>query len=284
MGMARNLLAAGFETSGYDLRAERMDTLEEAGGARAESPAQLARAVEVVFIMVLNGEQVLQVVSGEDGLLDGLRRGTTIIVTATIEPRELRTLATTLAGSDIHLIDCPVSGGQFGAADGTLTLMAAAPTATLDAQRDVLAAVSARLFHISEEPGNGQIVKAALQAFIGVSFAGIFEALALGASAGIPGQTLIEVIGSTHAGNTRFFRDVAKHILAREFTNTGSHIATMVKDLGISQTLARTSAVPLFATAAASELFRAGIARFPQEDNQCVIKLLEEVSGVELRP
>ena len=162
--------------------------------------------------------------------------------------------------------------------------MAAAPAAVLDAQRDVLAAVSAKLFHVGEQPGQGQTVKAAMQAFIGVSYVGIFEALALGTAAGIPGRTLVDVIGSTHAGNTSFFRSVAEHILAREFTNTGSHIGTMVKDLGISQALGRECSVPLFTTAAAAELFRAAIARYPQDDNQCIIRLLEEVSGVELRP
>ena len=185
LAMARNLLAAGFPTTGYDLREERMIMLEEAGGTRAESPAQLAHAVEVVFVMVLNGAQALQVVSGNDGLLGALQPGTTVIITATIEPRELRDIAAALAGSGIRLIDCPVSGGQFGAQAGTLTLMAAAPTEILDAQRDVLGAIGAHLFHVGEEPGNGQTVKAVLQAFIGVSFVGIFEALALGARAGV---------------------------------------------------------------------------------------------------
>ena len=193
-------------------------------------------------------------------------------------------IADLLAESGTHLIDCPVSGGQFGAEGGSLTLMAAAPAATLAAQRDVLAAVSEKVFHVGEEPGQGQTVKAALQAFIGVSYVGIFEALALGTAAGIPGRTLVDVIGSTHAGNTSFFHAVTQHILARAFDHTGSHIGTMVKDLGISQSLGRQCHVPLFTTAAASELFRSAVARYPQEDNQCIIKLLEEVSGVELRP
>ena len=284
LAMARNLLAAGFPTSGYDLREERLALLEEAGGSRAANPAKLARDVEVVFVMVLNGAQAQQVVSGENGLLGALPPGATLITTATIEPCVLRAIASALAGSGIHLIDCPVSGGRFGAQDGTLILMAAAPAETLDAQRDVLNAVGAHLFHVGEEPGQGQTIKAALQSFIGVTYAGIFEALALGAAAGVSGRALVDVISSTHAGNTPFFRSVAEHILAREFTNTGSHIGTMVKDLGISQALGRECSVPLFTTAAAAELFRAAIARYPQDDNQCIIKLLEEVSGAELRP
>ncbi|MCY3836099.1 MAG: NAD(P)-dependent oxidoreductase [Anaerolineaceae bacterium] len=284
LAMARNLLAAGFTTYGCDLREERLALLEAAGGRRAESLAHLAQRADPIFVMVLNGAQARQVICGADGLCHTLPKGATLIITATVEPRELRELADELQNSGVHLIDCPVSGGQFGAEAGTLTLMAAAPTAVLDAQREVLAAISARLIHVGETPGQGQTVKAALQAFIGVSYVGIFEALALGTAAGVPGHTLVDVIGSTHAGNTSFFRAVTQHILAREFDHTGSHIGTMVKDLGISQSLGRECSVPLFTTAAAAELFRAAIARYPQEDNQCIIKLLEEVSGVELRP
>lgn len=284
LAMARNLLAAGFPTFGYDLREERLALLEAAGGTRAENPAHLAQAAETIFVMVLNGRQARQVVHGENGLLGALPRGATLIITATIEPQELCAIGSALAESGVHLIDCPVSGGRFGAEAGTLTLMAAAPSAVLEAQRDVLNAVGAKLFHVGEAPGQGQKVKAALQAFIGVSYVGIFEALALGTAAGISGRKLIDVIGSTHAGNTAFFHAVTQHILAREFDHTGSHIGTMVKDLGISQSLGRECHVPLFTTAAAAELFRSAIARYPQEDNQCIIKLMEEVSGVELRP
>ena len=123
-----------------------------------------------------------------------------------------------------------------------------------------------------------------LQAFIGVSFVGSSKPSPWAPEPEVSGRTLVDVIGSTHAGNTSFFRSVAEHILAREFTNTGSHIGTMVKDLGISQSLGRECAVPLSATAAAGALFQAAIDRFPQEDNQCIIKLLEEVSGAELQP
>lgn len=283
LAMARNLLAAGFTTYGCDLREDRLALLEEAGGRRAESPAHLAQLADPIFVMVLNGAQVRQVINGNQGLLGALPAGATLIITATIEPRDLREIADELQGG-IHLIDCPVSGGQFGAEAGALTLMAAAPTAVLEAQRPVLEAISAKIIHVGETPGQGQTVKAALQAFIGVSYVGIFESLALGTAAGVPGHTLVDVIGSTHAGNTSFFRAVTQHILAREFDHTGSQIGTMVKDLGISQALGRECSVPLFTTAAAAELFRTAVARYPQEDNQCIIKLLEEVSGVELRP
>lgn len=281
MGMAKNLLAAGFEVTGFDLRPERGQMLAEQGGKSAASLADLAEA-DVAFVMVMSGAQVMDVVAGAGGLMSCLGEGATIIVSATIQPAELRAVEDALSGSGLHLIDSPVSGGQFGAEAGTLTMMVAAKQAAFDENQDVLNAVGEKIFHVGEAIGMGQTVKAALQALIGVSFVGIFESLALGAAAGVQGETLFKVFSSTHVGNTPFFKNCAERIMQREFEDTGSHISTMVKDIGISMALAREKGMPLFATSAAYELFQAGISRFPEGDNWAIVKLLEEFSGVEV--
>lgn len=281
LGMAKNLLSAGFHVSGYDLRPERGQMLSALGGASAKSLADMADA-DAAFVMVMSGAQVLDVVAGEGGLMRALRPGATIIVTATIQPAEMRAVESAIAGSGLSLIDSPVSGGQNGAEAGTLTMMVAAAPRVLAANRDVLDAVGGQIFHVGEQVGMGQTVKAALQAYIGVSFAGIFESLALGAAAGIKGETLYEVFSNTHVGNTPFFKNCAKHIMAREFENTGSHISTMVKDLDISMALAREKGMPLFATGSACELFQAGISAYPDGDNWSIVKVLEQFSGAEI--
>jgi len=278
MGMAKNLLAAGFSVTGIDLRPERGEMLAELGGVAAISLADLAGA-DVVFIMVMSGAQVMDVVGG---LKDSLSPGATIIISATIQPAEARAVEAALAGSGLNLIDSPVSGGQFGAEAGTLTLMVAADQAVFDYNRDALDAVGGQVFHVGESIGMGQTVKAALQALIGVSFVGIFESLALGAAAGIKGETLYEVFSSTHVANTPFFKNCAGLIMQRKFEDSGSHIATMQKDMGISMSLAHEKGIPLFATSAAYELFLAGISRFPEGDNWAIVKLLEEFSGTEV--
>ena len=283
MGMARNLLAAGFPLTGLDLRAERMTMLQDAGGMVAANAAQVGRASDSVFIMVMNGQQILDLLQGEQGLLASMAPGGTVIITATIEPREMRAVAALLAGSGLHLIDSPVSGGRSGAEAGTLTMMAAGASEVFAAQQDVLGAVGEKLFHVGEEPGMGQTVKAALQSFIGLTFVAIFESLALGASAGVSGQTLFDVISNTSAGNTDFYRNHAGLVLERNFVDTGSQITTMTKDLGITMAVGRETGAPLFATGAAYELFKAAIARYPLEDNHSVVKVLESISGVEVQ-
>ncbi len=281
MGMAKNLLESGFSLTGFDLRESRRVDLEEAGGSRAESSRQVGEQSDVVFVMVLNGDQVKQVVLGADGLLEGMQPETTIIVSATINPAEVRELVEPVSEKGVRLIDSPVSGGKAGADGGSPTLMAAADEAVLAQQEDVLEAIAKTVLHVGEEIGQGQTVKAALQAMIGTTFAAIFESLVLGANAGVKGETLYEVFSASAIG-CPLFNNCAKLIMERQFKDTGSHIGTMYKDLGISMNMARETGTAMFTTSAAYELFQSGISMFPTEDNWSVVKLLEQIAGTEV--
>ncbi len=281
MGMARNIIKGGFPLTGYDLRDARLAELEEVGGTRATSCREVGESSDAVFVMVLNGDQVEQAIFGQDGLAEGMKPGSTIIVSATINPSEVKKLVEPLSEMSIHLIDTPVSGGKSGAEDGALTLMAAARSEVLEENRGVLDAVSKVVFHVGEEIGQGQTVKAALQALIGTTFAAIFESLVLGASAGVKGETMFEVFGSSGVSSP-LFKGCSKLIMERKFKDTGSHIGTMYKDLGITMNMAKENGAAMFATAAAYELFRSGISLFPDEDNWSIVKLLEQIAGTEV--
>ena len=162
LAMARCLLAADYPVTGFDVRAERGALLEQAGGTAAASPADVGRASDVAIVMVFNGQQVLQSLQGEAGLGAGMAPGGTVIITSTIEPREVRAAAALLAEGELHTIDCSVSGGRTTAPIGALSLMVGAATADLEAQRDVLETLGNKILHVGEEPGMGQTVKAAL--------------------------------------------------------------------------------------------------------------------------
>jgi putative dehydrogenase len=282
IGLAKNIVKSGFSLTGFDLREERLEILKDLGGKAASSPREVGEQADAVFIMVLNGKQVYEVVTGEDGLLQSMKPGSTIIVSATIEPKEVWAIAEPISAKGINLIDTPVSGGKSGAEAGTLTMMAAAKKDVFEANYDVLQAVGENIFHVGEEVGKGQTVKAALQAFIGASFTAIFESLVLGARAGVKGETLFEVF-SASAVASPLFRNCAQLIMDRQFKNTGSHIGTMYKDLGISMAMAKENGVAMFTTSAAYELFQAGISLFPDEDNWSIVKLLEQIAGTEVK-
>jgi 3-hydroxyisobutyrate dehydrogenase-like beta-hydroxyacid dehydrogenase len=281
MGMAKNLIRRGFPLTGFDLRDTRLSELARLGGTPATSCREVGEQSDTVFVMVLNGSQVNEVIFGDDGLAAGLVAGSTIVVSATIHPSEVRALERPLSELDIHLIDTPVSGGKSGAEEGTLTLMAAARSEVLEENREVLEAVSKAVFHVGEEIGQGQTVKAALQALIGTTFAAIFESLVLGAAAGVKGETMYEVFGSSGVSSP-LFKGCAKLIMERKFKGTGSQITTMYEDLGITMNMAKENGAAMFTTAAAYELFRSGISLFPDEDNWSIVKLLEQISGTEV--
>ncbi len=282
IGMAANIIKNDFELCGFDLQKERLDSLKQLGGLPLNQYSEIAENSDVVFIMVLNGQQVHDIVLSETGLINHLKPGSTIIVTATINPVEVKDLEIPLQKKGIKLIDSPVAGGKSGADNGTLTLMTAAKKTDFNECKIILEAVGENIFHVSEEIGIGQTVKAALQAFIGASFTAIFESLVLGVKAGVKAETLYEVFGASGVSSP-LFRNCARLIIDRKFKGTGSHIGTMYKDLGISMNMAKENGVAMFTASAAYELFRSGISLFPDEDNWAIVKLLEQIAGTEVK-
>jgi len=282
MGMARNLLKKGYELTAYDIREEPLKEIAQRGAQIAGSPRDVGERSDVAFIMVFDGAQVKEAVLGENGLLKGLKPGSTLICTATIMRSTMVEVAKALEEQGINVIDSPVSGGQPGAAAGTLTMMVAAKKEVFERCKDVLQAVGKDIYHVGEEIGMGQTVKGALAALTGSCYGGIFEALVLGTKAGVKPETLYDVISTSMVGNA-LFRDTAKHIMDRHFRGAGACIQTMYKDLAITLGMAREYGVPMFTTSNAFHLFEAGKSLRPEEDNWTIIKILEEIAGTEVK-
>ena len=281
IGIASNLLKNGFQVWGYDVSHERLNIFEEMGGSLAKIK-DFAPECDAIFIMVMNGDQVKEALFGGQGLSQFMQKGATVIVTATIHASEIIEMASQLEDFGINLIDSPVSGGKSGADNGTLTLMAAGEKVVYDKCLPILQAVGKDIYHVGEEIGLGQKTKGALQALIGSSFTAIFESLVLGVKAGVEAEVLYEVF-STSGVSSNLFKNAATLIMERKFKDTGSHIGTMYKDLGITLQLARDNDVAMFTTAAAYELFQSGKALFPEEDNWAIVKLLEQIAKVEVK-
>ncbi|MFT6304379.1 MAG: putative dehydrogenase [Granulosicoccus sp.] len=280
-GLAKNLLENGFQTNGLDLSEERMAAFVGMGGKRCEDVSCVGRDSEVVFVMVMNGDQAKQIILGANGLTSSMSGGGAVILTATIKPREAREIAAAMDGSDIALIDCPVSGGFPGAQKGTLTMMAAAADHVLDQFAPVMEAVSASIHRVGDTPGQGQTVKACLQTLIGSIFCATFEASVLAAKAGISGENLFDVFSTSGAGcgctNTAL-----ENIIDRKFKNTGSVIGTMHKDLTISLDLAQELEVPMSMASSAMQMFHAGKSKYPDGDNWACTRVIEDIVGAEL--
>lgn len=280
-GLAKNLIKNGFETTGFDLSEARMSALKEMGGNAASSVIDVAKNADIVYVMVMNGDQAKSVILGAEGLVENMAKGGGVVLTATIKPREASELGAAMAGSGIDLIDSPVSGGFPGAQGGTLTMIAAAPDAVLNKFAGPMEAVSATIHRVGDAAGNGQTVKACLQTLIGSIFSATFEASVLAAKAGVKGENLFKVFSTSGAGcgctNTAL-----ENIIDRKFENTGSGIGTMHKDLTISMNLAEELGVPMQMASSAMQIFHAGKSKFPEGDNWACTKVIEEIVGAEL--
>ncbi len=280
-GLAKNLIAAGLTTAGFDLSPDRMAAFEAMGGVPAASAAGVGVDADAVFVMVMNGDQAKQVILG-DGLASTMRRGSIVLLSATIKAGEAREIAAGLRGTGIDFIDSPVSGGFPGAQSGGLTMMAAADPALLARAAPAMNAVSKTIHHVGTEPGMGQTVKACLQSLIGSIFSATFEASALAAKAGVDGQVLFDVFSTSGAG-CGIVNTSLENIIDRKFEGTGSHINTMHKDLTITLDLARELGVPMFTASTAMQLFQAGKTKYPNGDNWVVTRIAEEIVGAELK-
>ncbi len=278
-GMAANILKNGHDLILCDLRPERLEPFVAKGARAAKNVGEVGDHADFVFVMVMNGDQIAAILKG--GLLDGMKPGSTFICTSTILRSELVEVAQWLEDEGVNVVDAPVSGGAPGAAAGTLTMMVAAQREVFDRTKEVLQSVGKHIYHVGEEIGTGQTVKACLAVLTGVTYAGIFETLALGVKAGVKPETLCEVIDTSVVGSF-LFRDTAQNIMERNFAGQ-SRIGTMHKDLGIAKALGRECGVPLFALSSAAEWFQAGISVNPAESNWAIIKIFEDMLGIEIK-
>jgi len=280
-GLAKNLIANGFETTGFDIDETRMTAFGELGGRKAESAAEVAKNADAVFVMVMTGDEAKEVILGDNGLVAHLPKGGAVILSATIKPSEAQQIGQAMEGSDVHLIDTPVSGGYPGAQNGTLTLMAAAEAEILEKFAPIMQGVSGTIHPVGTRPGEGQTVKACLQSLIGSIFSATFEAAVLAAKAGVSGEVLHKVVSTSSAG-CGVASNALEQIIDRKFKDTGSHISTMHKDLTISLDLSQQLGVPMHTAATAMQLFHAGKTKHPEGDNWVVTRVIEDIVGVEL--
>lgn len=162
-----------------------------------------------------------------------------------------------------------------------MTLMASGDRQAFDRCSAAFDAIARNINYVGAEVGMGQIVKACMQGLVGCIYSGIFESLVLGVKAGVSAEALFNVIG-TSVANTPLFQGAVPAIMERKFVGTGSNIGNTYKDLTITLALAEQVGVPMMITGAAKQFFQAGISKFPDEDNQCLVKLLEEIVDVKV--
>lgn len=248
--MARNVLGAGFPLTVFNRTPERCAPLVEAGATLAATPAELARASEVVITMVADGDAVRALLDGPDGMLAGAEPGLVLTEMSTIGPLAARELAAHCAEHGVAMIDAPVSGSIAVATAGALTILVGGEEAALERARPVLDAMSKAVLHLGPS-GSGAAIKLSINLIIGATMQSVSEALVFAEASGIEREAAYDAIASSVVGST--FVDYKRDAwLDPDGTPTAFTLDLMLKDLGLALELGAATGVPLLATSAAA--------------------------------
>lgn len=278
--MARNLIKAGYSVTGYDTDPKRMEQFTAARGKAAASSAEVGRASEIIFLSLPTGDVVTQVVTGEGGLAAVMRSGTALVDLSTTEAKIAQDAAAACAARGIAFLDAPVSGGEQGAIDATLSIMVGGDAATFAQCKPILSVMGRSIVHMGGS-GMGQATKLINNMIVAAGFAAVCEAWALGAKLGLDPATLHQAIKGGWAGS-RVMEETVPRLLARNFVPGGS-VDIMTKDVGYALNMARTANVPVPVTALAHELFRMAKAQGKGPQAQPVlITLWEQWTGIKV--
>ena len=280
--MAHCLLRAGFTlTVAPHTNRAPADELAAAGATVVDTPRQVAAASTVVITCVPDSPQVEEAVLGHDGVLAGARPGTVLIDMSTIAPSATRRLGAALGRRGVDMLDAPVSGGPARAVDGSLTIMVGGDPETFVRCRPVLAALGRQITHVGPL-GSGETLKMVNQLMIGVIMLANAEGLALGRKAGLPLDTLREVLGTASASNYLLSTWLPKTAFTGGYGG-GFALDLMLKDLRIALSEAEALGVPTLGSALAYQLFRLLLLEgHGRDDYSVLLSWWEEAAGVRI--
>ncbi|KAA5943875.1 NAD(P)-dependent oxidoreductase [Pantoea sp. Bo_2] len=278
MGAAKSCLRAGLNTWGVDLNPAALESLRQAGARDAQTSASaFADQLDAILLLVVNAKQVNAILFGEDGLAAKLRPGTVVMVSSTLSAQDAQQIEQRLAEHQLQMLDAPVSGGAAKAASGEMTVMASGSDAVFTQLQPVLNAVAAKVYRVGSEIGLGSTVKIIHQLLAGVHIAVGAEAMALAARAGIPLETMYEVVTNA-SGNSWMFENRMKHVVDGDYSPK-SAVDIFVKDLNLVADTAKSLHFPLPLASTALNMFtEASNAGYGREDDSAVIKIFSGIT------
>ena len=279
-GMAGNLLRAGFPLSVHNRSRGAVEELAGRGARAARSPLEVATASDVVITSLPDTPDVEEVILGPDGVLQAGRKGQIVVDTSTIRPEAARAIAARLQEAGLAFLDAPVSGGDIGAREATLTIMVGGSAEALETVRPILMSIGKSVTHVGAS-GAGQVAKACNQIMAAAQMVAMGELLLLARKGGVDPARVVEAIRGGAA--QCWTLDVKAPRLLGGERHPGFAASLMAKDLSIVLDAARAYGLPLPSAAVHSQLYQAMLAMGMQDlDNSAVIGVLERLAGVGL--
>ena len=278
--MAKNLMEAGYDLMVHNRSPEKAEELTGEGATAAGTPREVAEGCDVVITMLPDSPQVEEVLTGEGGVFEGVRGGTLIVDMSTISPVVTESLASKAKEKGASLLDAPVSGGDVGAIEGTLSIMVGGSEEDFERARPLFEVMGKTVTHVGPT-GAGQVTKAANQIVVALTIEAVSEALVLGSKGGVSPEKILDVLGGGLAGN-KVMEVKREKFLSHNF-DPGFRSELHHKDLGIALAAGREYGVALPVTAIVDQMLltmrRKG---WGGEDHSALLRIIEDQSGHEI--
>jgi 2-hydroxy-3-oxopropionate reductase len=279
--IARNILKAGFPLVVHNRSRGAVEELAAEGAQAAASPAEVAAQVDVVFTNLPDTPDVELVALGSKGIIEAAHPGLIFVDNSTIKPASARAIAARLAEKGVLSLDAPVSGGDIGARDATLTIMIGGPAEAVEKVMPVFLAMGKTVTHVGEA-GAGQIAKAANQIMVAAQMVAMGELIIFAQKAGADPQKVVQAIKGGAA--QCWTLDVKPPRLFAGNRTPGFKASMQAKDLNIILETAREYGIPLPSAAVDAQLYNAMLQNdMGGLDNSAVIGILEALAGIELK-
>jgi 3-hydroxyisobutyrate dehydrogenase-like beta-hydroxyacid dehydrogenase len=273
---AKKYIKEGYKVFGYARRPEVIQEFTKAGGIALRNSREVAEKAGKVIVYVLNDQQVIDVVTGADGILEGSHKDTRVICMSTIDKENLEWVAGQCAKKNVGFVDCPVTGGPARVEAGTLTLIVSTTKELLEECRPILE-VQGQITYVGEKPGLAQLVKHCNQLLVATTLAATIEVIILAKKQGLDPRLVCKVVGSGISGSD-WFRLVTSSIL--DNTPAPGGLGQMCKDIGLVINDSRRVRTPLIVTSAAYQYFLAALSLgMENAEVHELIKVLETMTN-----
>ena len=279
MGVVRSLLRGRFATHVRDIRPEAEAEAARLGATCHPSPAALARACDIIIVLVVDTRQIEAVLFGPDGAAQALTPGDIVLAGSTVAPEDVASVAPRVSQSGAELVDAPVSGGPGRAADGTMTMMVAGTNKALDCCAPVFAAIAGRVFKVGTQPGDAAKFKVINNLRAAVNLAAAAEAMTIAAKAGLDPALVFDVVNAS-SGGSWIFADRMPRALADDYAPRAA-ARILTKDVGLAVDFAARHHVNAPFAQAARAAFAATVAAgFGEEDDAAIYKWNRTEAGL----
>jgi 2-hydroxy-3-oxopropionate reductase len=274
--MAKNLMQSGYELVVHNRSPEKAEELAREGATAAESPKEVAGQSDIVITMLPDSPDVREALAGEGGVLEGIQEGALVVDMSTISPVVTEELAAAVGEKGASMLDAPVSGGDVGAIEGTLSIMAGGSEEDFERAKPLFEVMGKTVTHVGPT-GAGQVTKACNQIVVALTIEAVSEALVLGSKGGVAPEKILDVLSGGMAGN-KVMEAKREKFLSHTF-DPGFRAELHHKDIGIALAAGREYGVALPVTAIVDQMLlsmkRKG---WGGEDHSALLKVIEDLS------